>query len=471
MFFSYQQEYPKDIKDIVKAIFNWEASTERMSMWECGEYAEGRNTFINKFKRLIWSDDQKTMVENVYAPNFKTSYGFYENMISQKNNALYGEMPTVDGLDIKQRNNLGFALKSAGKSASTFGYSVVYEKYDGTYEIFDTLNCMLYTDDKTNELVKMIRYWFNEINDDKILYFEIYDTNGITTYQKKETEKEPNIFIPLQPYKKIINSSSLGITETIQKLNRLPIVVYKNNEKNLPDLKLNVKYKIDLIDIIQSGLANNIDEFSDVWMSINVPDATEENVQQVKETARRTKAIIFAGSNEKNSVDFKTLEIPYQARQTAVNMLKQELVEDTGVIDFKAIQGTATATEINARTYKLQQKVSDFEWFSDICARELIEIWQDYNNSYFEINVTFNKLFIRNNTEIINNAIALYDKISKRAFLKQLQIAGIIDDVDEELQEQDKESISKFNLSGDVYGQSTQPNGQDTEPNEQDFTE
>src|SRR5699024_6139311 len=102
-----------------------------------------------------------------------------------------------------QRNNLGFALKSAGKSASTFGYSVIYEKYDGTYEVFDTLNCMLYIDDKTNNLVKMIRYWFNEINDDKILYFEIYDKNGITTYQKKQQDKEPIIFIPLTPYKKI----------------------------------------------------------------------------------------------------------------------------------------------------------------------------------------------------------------------------------------------------------------------------
>lgn len=466
MFFSFQREFPK-LEDALKTIIKWKTSAERRKLLTYKAYRNGENTFINTFSRLIWSDDEKRMVENVYAPNYKTAYGFYGNMVSQKNNALYGEIPSVDKMEMADRKKLGFALKKAGDNASTYGYAVIYEMFNGDYKVFETPDCLIFTDDFTGEIKRVIRFWEREVNNVNYFYFEIYDEDGITTYQQAEKEKEPTVFIPKQYYKVITFSSSINTERQSVQLKRLPIVIYRNNEECIADLTLNVKQKIDLIDIIQSGFANNIEEFSDVWMSINVPSATPEQVQQIKEQARRAKAILFAGTDEKNSADFKTLDIPYEARKTAIEMIKQELVEDTGIIDFKQITGSATATEINARTYKLQQRVSDFEWFSDECATKLIEIWQDYNNVEFDIDITFNKLFIKNNTEIVNIANSIYGKVSTKTYLNQLQLAGVIDDVDEEIMELEKESISKFDLGDLDFGESTQDNGQNADELEQ----
>lgn len=475
--YSYQREFPTGnteqeiLKGIVKLIGEWDISVERMKMFTAGEYKAGRNTFINQFSRMLWDDEQKSLVNNVYAPNYKTAYGFFGNMVSQKNNALYGETPTIKKMEAIERKKLGFALKSAGDIASTFGYAPIYEKVDGTYKVLDPLSCLIFKDDITKAIVKVVRYWRETLDTQSYLYFEIYDEEGITTYVQKPNAKNIDLFIEKQYYKVVKQTSRLSKSIENVKLSKLPIVIYKNNEDCVGDLKPNVKMKIDLIDLIQSGFANNIEEFSDVWMSICVPGATEKEVQQIKETARRTKSVLFGGSDQKNSVDFKTLEIPYQARKMAVDMLKEELVEDTGVIDFKQISGSATATEINARTYKLKQIVSDFEWFSDQVATELVEIWQEYHNSLFDIDITFNKLFISNTAEIINNANSVYGRISTRSYLKQLQIAGIIDDVEEELKEMGKDDFNKFQLEGDNdndANESTQTNGQDNNNNGQD---
>lgn len=457
MFLSYQQEFPADLNGIVNAIGKWQASTQRAKLIECREYAEGKNSFIIGVKKMIWSDTQKKLVENPYAPNYKSCYGFYGDMVSQKVNALMSESPIINGMCECERKQIGFALKSAGDKTASQGYSVIYESVNNKYKVFETENCLIYVDDETEKLMALIRYWYVKIDSKLTLYFEIYDNEGITTYTKGADDKEPKQFGKKKYYITRIETSKLSLQLQNVVMSDLPIVIFKNNQAAQPDLTYNIKAKIDMIDLLESGLCNNIEEFSDVWMTANVNGMTEEQAVAVKETWRRTKTLITGGGDGNNSTDIKTIAVPYEARQTAINIFKQELVEDAGTIDFKQITGAATATEINARTYKLKQRVSDFEWFADDACTKIVEIYQEYSGKQFDISITFNKLFIKNNQEIINIANSLYGKISNKAFLKLLQEANIIDDVEQELNEQKSESLSKIDV-GDSNGYSTQEN-------------
>lgn len=101
MFYSYQKEFPtgKDntdfLKNLVKFIEAYQGSIERSQFIDIKNYLNGKNTFINQYKKMIWSDEAGKLVENIYAPNYKSSYNFLSNYASQIVNALYGEVPEI----------------------------------------------------------------------------------------------------------------------------------------------------------------------------------------------------------------------------------------------------------------------------------------------------------------------------------------------------------------------------------------
>lgn len=467
--FSYQQEFKDDLRAIVNAISLYKGSQEYKDLLTFKSYYMGDNEFIREYKKKVFDDKEERLVDNVYAPNFKTKYNFFADMVSQKVNSLLTETPIVNGLDEKTSKDLGYTLLNAAKEASVCGYSFIFTGMN-KFTPFRTEQCMAYVDDNdTSKIMRFIRFWTRKINMIDFTYFELYDESGWTTYKIENGVAVETI--KKQFYLQIVQSSAVSTNVKNVPFEYVPIVILKNNKDSLTDLAPNIKSKIDLIDLVESGFVNNIEEFSDVWMTINAPGATEEDAQKIKETVRRTKAVIFANSADKNSVGFSTMEIPYQARQTAVSMLKEELIEDAGVIDFKDIKGAATNVHIEARLLKLKQKVSEFEWYVDDTATKIIELWQIYNDKNFDISISFQKLYIKNNQETVNIANSIYDKVSLRTYLNLLKEAGIVEDVDAEIEAINAESVSKFNLLGDAYGQSTQPDGQVAEPNEQDFAE
>ena len=470
--FSYQQEWSDKIVDIVNAIKNWEFSETRDKLLLTMEYFQGKNRFIDNVKRMFCKEEtvekedgtKENVVyvrENKYVPNYKTYYGFYSDMVSQKVNALLNEIPQIAGLDFKKSRAMGRAMKSAGTKASVQGYSIIYEKIDNNYIVFDTENCLVYLDDITREIKRLVRYWYIVANNKSTrLCFEIYDEKGITTYAQKINNAQSYEMISYQPYKLKISSSKFS-NNFIEEQISMPIILFKNNDDMLPDLSPKIKSKIDMVDLILSGLCNNIQEFSEIWLTANVGDMSIEEAQAVKQTWAYTRTLL---TNQQGSADIRTIEIPYQARQTTIQMLKRELNEDAGTIDFSQIQGNATATEINARTYKLKQRVSDFEWYADEAMTKMVQIYQDYNNLNFDIDITFTQLFISNNLELVNIANSVYGKISTESYLNLLKQANIIEDVSEELKKLDEESLSKFDLEVDDDTKFTQSIQQTTEP-------
>lgn len=445
MYYSYQQEYPKNEIELHKKVLEFLSSAERNNLIEKRTYLIGENAFIIKLQKKIWDDSEKTEMVNPFAPNYKTCYGFFKDMVNQKNNALFAESPAVKGLNENEQKKLGYVLKSSGIKKSTQGYSIIYENNNGDYYSFWADECMLYIDDITQELRTMIRIFNKIINNKEILFCEVYDEIGISKYKENGNKFELEIArIPYQ-YKTLKSSLLNNVIET--KLSKIPIVIDINNENMESDLTYNIKSKIDMIDLLESGLVNNIEEFSDVWLTLNAP-MDERQAQAVKSAWRRTKTLITT-ADENTKAGIQTIEIPYQARQTAAEMLKRELVEDAGVVDFATISGQSTATEIMARTFKLKERVSDYEWFADETATELVLIRQEYTGNVFDISVTFSKLFIQNEIDLVNIANSIYGKVSNETYLKLLQEARIVDNVDKELKRLEQQDTGRFSFTDD----------------------
>ena len=139
--------------------------------------------------------------------------------------------------------------------------------------------------------------------------------------------------------------------------------------------------------------------------------------------------------------------IPHEARSKAIEMLELQIIKESGVIDNEKLSSTAlTTTAIKTATMKLEQRVSDFEWFVNEAITTAVKLWQEYNNKFFEFKIDFTKLLVNNVTESIDNLVKIRSDISQKTALEILQKLKIIDDAEEELKELQKEREASISL-------------------------
>lgn len=440
---SFNQDFTK-IKNgqgYLNAINDFINGKERKAMLVAEDYYNGENTTVNALKRIYWSDTAKGWAENPFVANNKIGYGFFYDMVSQKVNTLHNEPPSITTnkyeFPNKYMKQLGFSLKKAGTIASIQGTAFLFEDLYNNITVFKASDCIPYYDDETGVLRALIRFWTVKTKAKDILYFEVYEEDGVTKY--KDT---PRIEIVNEktPYKFTIRKSAISTIIQNDTISKLPIVEYMNNEERKSDFRKNIRSKIDIIDIVESGFANNIEDFSDVYWTIresaNIPiDTYEDFVANINRTKK-----VFG-----EDVQPHQIEIPTQARSTFVEMIKKDLIKDSGVIDTETMTGSSlTTTAIKAATMELRQRVSDFEWFAYQTTNDLIAIYQNYNMVSFEFDVVFEKMLINNDTELIDNVIKIGNDISEYDRFTIYKRANIIDNVDKAIERKQGESVFRI---------------------------
>ena len=450
--------------DLKKKIDNFILSSERNDMITGDRYYKGDNVTISLIRKTYWSDKYKKEMDNPYVSNYKSGYGFFHDMVSQKVNTLLNEMPTINTehkFEKKFLRNLGYALKEAGKKASCQKQAYIYLGYDNKLKVFDTEQCIPIYDETNTYLIEFIRWWdtLDEETNDNVRWVEHYTQEGLSLYKNYELLKTT-------PYKEKIK---YDIDEEIHEpilYDKIPIFILRNNTDNTSDLTFNIRSKIDAIDIIQSGFINNIEDFSDVyWVIKNGSGMNSDEFEDFVLNINKTKKLLISGDQEDSlSATAEQINIPTEARSKVVEMLKAELIQDSGVIDTTSLTGSSlTTTAIKAATMKLRQRVSDFEWMVYVVTCEIIDMYQQYNNTQFDYDIEFTELLIDNDTEILDNAVKIKSDISQRSYYNLLKRANYIDDVDAEIKAYEEERMSMYKLEDDEdeNGQGTSTNGQD----------
>ena len=480
---SYQREYPNSEDKILNAVNKWLGSDARTKMHNDWRYFIGDNVTISTVQRYYWAEAKKKIdkdgteklvgggwTKNDYVANNRIGYGFYADMVSQKVNTLLDELPKIETdylIDDKFIKNFGYALKAAGERAAAQGVGYFYLSHNNKFTVFKTEDCIPYYDDETGVLRAFIRFWTVGVN---IKYIETYTEQGLTTYC---THPNFRVIKPTTPYKfrKITDFSG----DTIEPLiNKIPIFVLKNNEESRSDLTPNIRSKIDIIDIVNSGFANNIEDFSELyWVVKNGAGMNNNDFNDFIANINRTKKVLLSGDTA-NSIGVEThqIQIPTEARTRFVEERKKELIQEAGVIDTESLTGSSlTTVAIKAATMKLRQRVSAFEWEVYPIATAVVELYQEYNNVQFDFDISFTALLIQNDTEILQNANSIKDGISRNSYLKLIARAGYIDNVGDEEKRLEDESIDKYDrYIEEADDASTSGNGQNaSEPRKENI--
>ena len=471
----YNFEYPNNPELLPSICENWKLSNTHISQRDDWRYFNGDNVTISELKRYYWSDPKVILdsngqpildsngcpkrfgggfVENKYVANNRIGYGVYKDIVSQKTNSLLDETPTVSGIELDKKflKQFGYAMKIAGQRAAGQGVSYIYQDYLGNLTVFQTENCIPYFDEMTGDLVSLVRFWdiptnyeMSYQNNRYQSYYTIIETytkEGLTVYS---TRGKFHVVKPLTPYKFKRTADIFGSTITGESVN-LPITIFRNNPDYKSDMTPSVRAKIDIIDIVNSGFANNIEDFSDLfWVIKNASGMDATAFEDYVANINRSKKIIVGDGDDVNT---KQIEIPTEARTKFVELMKKELIFETGIIDTQAIAAGGDIRNIGIKlmTLKLRQRISDFEWEAYRAATDIINKRLQYLGKSGEFDIDFSKMLIDNDTELIDNANKIRPDISRETYLELIKKAGYISDVKEELKRIENENASIFSV-------------------------
>ena len=399
------------------------------------DYFRRRNTTILRYRKLLYTMSGEAVPDN-FSANYKFCNGFFPIFIKQENSYLLGNGVTFN--DDATKEALGGdifdkELYNAGEYALWGGVSFCFFNLDHV-DVFKATEFVPLFGEEDGGLHAGIRFW--QIADDKPLRATLYEEDGYTEYIWKKGKGE--VLKPKRAYKLIERVSVADGVEIIDGENypNFPIVPLWANREHQSEL-IGLREKIDGYDLIQSGLANDLDDASQIyWTITNAGGMDDVDLAKFIERMKVVKAAVV--DEQGSTAEAHTLDVPYQARQAGLQDLRDSLYRDAMALDTdKVSAGNVTATAIESAYESLELKCDGFEYCITECINSLLALVNK------EDSPTYHRRKTTNQPEITNMILASAEYLDDETILKHLPFLNI-DEIDEILMRKDEEEADRF---------------------------
>lgn len=323
------------------------------------DYYRKRNVTICKYQKLLYTLAGEAVPDN-FSANYKFVNAFFPIFIKQEAHHLLGEGVTFNDDSTKEKlggDRFDNVLIKAALAALWGGVSFGFFNLDHV-DVFDILEFVPLIGEEDGGIHAGIRFW--QVADNKPLRATLYEEDGYTEYIWRDEKCE--ILADKRPYKQIVRISEIDGLEIIDGENypAFPIVPLWGNDEHQSELT-GLREKIDGYDLIQSGLANDLDDLSQIYWVLNNAGGMDD-VDLVKFVERLKVVRAATVDDDGVNAEAHTIEIPYQARMTALADLRDSLYRDAMALDTDKISaGNVTATAIEASYENLTLKCDGFE--------------------------------------------------------------------------------------------------------------
>lgn len=365
--------------DFVKRCINQHKSTELYrTAVIADEYDRHENRTIKEYQKVLRTVTGEA-VPDLYTANYKMASKFFNRFITQENQYLLGNGVTWQ--DEHTADQLGddfdTQLQKLGQKALSGAVSFGFWNLDHL-EDFGVLEFAPLYDEENGALMAGVRFW--QISVDKPLRATLYEIDGYTDYiwnrrvetsvkSSKDIEPTGMVLHAKRPYILKIRTSEADGMEIYDGMNypSFPIVPLWGNPQKQSEL-VGIREQIDCYDLIKSGYANNVDEGSIIYWTLN--NAGGMGDVDLAEFVQRMKTLHAASTEDGVTAESHNMEAPYQSREALLSKLRSDLYDDAMALDTKAISdGAVTATQIRAAYEPLNSKTDQYEY----CVREFIK--------------------------------------------------------------------------------------------------
>ena len=349
---------------VLSAIFEHKSTDAYLNADVAYDYFCRRNRTINEYKKLLYTLSGEAVPDN-FSANYKFCNSFFRVFVLQEvsyllgNGVTFGEDSTKDALGGPKFDRV---LMKAATEAIWGGGSFGFLNMDHV-DVFSMREFVPLFGEEDGALHSGIRFW--QVDATKPLRATLYEEDGYTDYLwkvEKNREQEGQILHPKRPYRETVVISVDGEEDILDGRNYpgFPIVPLWCNQERQSDL-VGLREKIDGYDLIQSGLANTIDDASLIyWTITNAGGMDDVDLAKFVERMKVVKAAVVDDSG--SHAEAHTMNVPYQAHQTALALLRDSLYADAMALDTdKLSAGNITATAIESSYANLDLKCDDFE--------------------------------------------------------------------------------------------------------------
>lgn len=400
------------------------------------EYAHQRNSTIMNYQKLLYTVSGKAVPDN-YSANYKLCSNFFDRFITQENQYLLGNGVTLEKDANKKKLGKKFdqQLQKAGRDALVEGVSFGFWNYDHLESYKLTEFVPLY-DEETGALMGGIRFW--QLENNKPLRATLFELDGYTDYIKKKNE-QIKVLNEKRNYKQIVTEG--GVDGTIIRdggnYPSFPIIpLWASPQKQ--SCFVGMKQNIDAYDLIKSGFANDLDDASMIYWTIqNAGGMDDIDLARFVERMKTVRAAVVDGDAGAKA-EAHTMDVPYQSRVAYLERLENDLYNDFQALNVKSLQGgQKTATEIAAAYQPFDNKVDQYEY----CVLDFLE--ELFKLVGIEDNPTFKRSRIVNQLEETQMILTAAQYLDDETILKHLPFLTQ-EEVDEIQKRKEEEDLDRM---------------------------
>lgn len=361
------------------------------------KYDAKQNVTITEYRKLLYTIAGEAVPDN-YSANYKIVSSFFNRFVLQENQYLLGNGVTWQNDDTADKlgEKFEYKLQKLGHDALVGGVSFGFWNYDHI-DNFNVLEFVPLYDEEDGAMKAGIRFW--QMANFKPLRATLYELDGYTDFIWRAGE-DGEILHPKRGYIAKIKSTPADgeMIYDYENYPEFPIVPLWGNPQKQSEL-IGLREGIDAYDLIKSGFANDVDDASLIYWTINNAGGMDDrDLVQFVNHMKRIKAAVVEDDGAR--AESHSIEVPYGSREALLDRLRADLYEDAMALDTKNIAGGAvTATQIKAAYEPLNNKVDMYEY----CVLDFLEAV--LRLAGIDDEATFTRSMIVNAQEDIQNVL------------------------------------------------------------------
>ena len=347
---------------------------------------------------------------------------FLFRFVTQQNQYLLGNGVTLSDGEEKKKLGLGFdkQLEQMGERALLHGVCWAYWNNDHM-EVIPAVNgdgagFVALLDERTGAPMLGVQFW--QLTSKRPLHVRLFEADGVTEYVKGKDDKQLVEAAPKRAYKvtRIVDGAGEEVIATENYGGALPIVPFFANGERRSEFTDAIKSKIDLYDRITSDFGDNLDRANDVYWVLNNFGGTMKEAQRMIAQINEIRAIcnVSDGMGNASTAEPYAFEVPYAARQTALELLRKELYSDYMALNMDELTGgSLTNVAIETAMTNLNLKCDRYEWQAFQFVQSLLQLAGVTTEE-----ITFKRQSLSNKSEIVQDIAAMREDIDQETALK-----------------------------------------------------
>lgn len=394
-------------------------STKKMLAQKGQRYYEGDHDI--KSYRLFYYNSDGVLVEDKTRSNIKIPHPFFTELVDQavqyvlsaKDGIVKSDLPELQTyLNEYFNDNEDFTAELmeilTDCQAKGFGYMYAYKNEENktAFQCADAIGVVEVREQDTDSNTANVIYWYIdriEKGQKKIKRIQVWDAEQVQYFVQADSgEIKLDTSVEINPRPHTLYKKDGDAKTYFKGFGYIPFFRLDNNKKQVSNLKT-VKDLIDDYDLMASSLSNNLVDFD---TPIHVVKGFQGDNLDELQTNLKTKKMI--GVDDEGGVEVHTVDVPYQARQTKLELDEKNIYRFGMGLNTAGLKDTTATTNvaIKAMYSLLDLKCSKLKIKLKQFLRKLLKVVLDEINEIDGTDYQMKDVYFNlDDPEILSNAL------------------------------------------------------------------